>query len=530
MASDEFKWIDFPSFGGGLNTLQDPAKIADNEVAHLLNFEFDASDSLKARNGFDRYNTSPDFISRITSIFGFSSVANGDFIIATTATQIYKDVAGNWASIKGALVLPNNTYWKWVTFFDLAIGVNGDNGAVDDIVKWSGAGNAVALTLTGIAGVPTGAYTIEVFNSRLFVVFTSHPNRLYYSTLGDPEDWATSGGFIEVGYNDGDKIQGIHSHKGRLFIFKRNKIYQLITELGGKINTDVSGWSIDLLAGNIGCISQFSIQSLLDDIVFLCDEGVASINAVQQFGDFEFSIISRKVEELSNLNLSINTFASVIFSPKSLYLLSVPDTDVGTVNNIIYVLDYKGLGDNKIRWTRFKSNIINVSAMGVILLNRKKTLFLGGDNPNFFICKWNLASFSDINQPIVKEFKSKAFSFDNRIERKQANKAAIGVNFSNANLSASVDIILDQDISKTTSYTVNLNAKVAGGVWDVSTWDVDKFSFGPSNKQIIERKIKGEMGNRFVSAQIQFTNQQLDQDIVLEDIGFAVGLLTSEND
>lgn len=533
MARDDYNWVVYSSFAGGLNTAQSATKIADDEFAAIDNYEFDLNDVLKARGGFTKYNTSPDFTSRITSLHQFIKSDGSSTLLATSGTELYKDSGvGVFTSIKGALNLPNNTLWQWVNFTDLAIGANRGTGGPDDIVKWNGAGNAAALALTGIAGAPDGAKFVAVWNSRLFVVFSSHPNRLYFSTLGNPEDWSLSGGFIEVGQNDGDFITGIAPHREKFFIFKRNKVYVISA---GNPNVDVNQWRLDLFTDKYGCISAFTIQQVLDDLVFLSQEGILSINSVADFGDFKTLVLSRKIKELTQLNYSLDSFVSVLNTTKSVYLLAAPNTPATTINNLIHVMDYKKIDPqvvraylfDSVRWSRFTSTIINPSALTLAIISGKKTVFLGGDAPLFYICKWNDDVFSDNGQVINKSFLSKSYNFENLFIRKDWNKAGVNVAFTQDDLSATLEVILNESDTLKNTFSVSLPNTVADSEWDVAIWDVNRFNADVAVDQIIERKIA--KFNRAKSAQIKFSNTQVDQDLSIKDIGFEVGLLTQEN-
>lgn len=537
--NDQYQWVTYPYFGGGINNAQPATEIEDDECAEIVNFEFDLSDDLKARNGFIRYNDSPDFTSRITSIFNFITAAGVSNIIVTSGSEIYKDTAGVFSSIKGAVALPSNTYWQWAAFTNLAIGVNQQvGGAEKGIVKWTGAGNIAALTLTGIDGTPDGAHSITVFNSRLWVVFSNKPNRLYYSSLGNAEDWSTSGGFIDIDFDDGDKIIGIKENRGRLFIFKRRKTYALVTGIGGVVNTTISGWSVELFSNNVGCVSRYTIQTVLDDLLFLTDEGIASLKAVTEFGDFKTEILSRKIVQLSHLNLNIDTFSSAVDASRSLYILSAPKLSTGTINNRLYVLDYKkirastpatfGTVLGNVRWSFFESSVINPSVIAIVLKEGKKTLFLGGDTPLFYIMYWDHEKvYSDDGQAVLRTFRSKAFPFNNGMERIEVNKIAVKLGFSQADLSATLEIRFNENDSLRDSFPVSLLNMVEESLWDVAIWDVDSFSTSLVNTQIIERKL--EVFRRGISAQIKFSNQQAEQDLIIKDLAFNVGKLTSEN-
>ena len=523
------EWKQFTDFDGGQNDVQHPRRIADNEFSQLLNFEFSEQGSIRSRGGFVRYNTSPDFTSRITSLYNFITAAQVSNLILTTGSEIYKDTSGVFTSIKGALTLPTNTYWQWRTFNDLAIGVNGDSGAVDDTVKWSGAGNAAALALTGISGAPVGAFTLEVFNSRLWMVFKSHPNRVYFSTLGNPEDWVASGGFIEVGYNDNDTIVGIYAHNGVLFVLKKRSIHFLQTRINGQVATDPAGWKIDVLTKGGGCISQFGIQVVLNDLVFPSYEGLISLKAVQQFGDFSAAIVSRKVTGLFNLNLSIDTFPSAVLMSKSMYLIGAPKTTTGTVNNRFYVMDYKQL-EGGLRWTTFESSIVNPSAMIVALISGKPILFVGSDTPNFQLYKYDDTVFSDHgNTPILKRFEHKSFNFGNSLIDKECKHAALGINFSGSQLSATWKVRIDNNNSKVATIPLSVNNVSSGGVWDTGTWDVSLFASSTENEQLIVSRIRGTQGYRGKEFQHIFENDQLGQDITIQTLGFGLGTLVEES-
>lgn len=535
-SQESYPQITFSSFAGGLNTAQTASKIADDEFADILNFEFDLSDELKTRNGFIRDNNSPDFSNRITSIFNFIQSDNTGHIIVTSGSEIYEGIAGVYGSIKGALTLPSNTLWQWKAFTDLAIGVNRGSGLTDDIIKWTGTGNVAALALTGIVGTPIGAKFIELWNSRIWIVFESHPNRVYYSSLGNPEDWSTSGGFIEIGYNDGDRITGIYAHKGKFFVFKRNKIHTITSGIGGVVSTDPIGWSVDLITNNLGCVGQFTIQAVMDDVVFLSDEGLVSFNAVADYGDFRSIVLSRKIKELSNLNFNLDSFVSIVDPAKSLYILSVPKTKTGSINNRMYVMDYKKINPqlvhtylfDSIRWTIFESPIINVSAFGIILVNGIKTVFLGGDTPRFLVCKWDKdITYTDDGQAIQKLFLSKAYSFNNLLIRKYVNSISMNVGFTKQSLSSSWNFIVDENARLTNNYTISLPNIVAQSLWDVGIWDSGLFTSNSTNDQIVQRKVK--KFNRGKKFQQMYLNQQLNQDDGIKDICFDVGVLTEEN-
>lgn len=187
--------------------------------------------------------------------------------------------------------------WYFKTMNDTAIGVS----AGLTPIKWDGAASSVS-TLN--ASAPLGKY-IEIWNSRCWIADSTNPNRVYFSKVGDSTDWTTSGvsgaGFIDVGYNDGDVITGLVAHRERLFILKYYHIYQIIT---ANPNTDNTLWRLELFTKEGGCVSARTIQLLNNDILFLSQNGVVSLNTIQTWGDFTRSVISRNVSIIPTLTES----------------------------------------------------------------------------------------------------------------------------------------------------------------------------------------------------------------------------------
>lgn len=287
--------IDLSDFSGGLNTASIAAKIADNQLTKCLNMEYDPTGTAISTRRGSRLTPFGSTVGYTTSLFGFlrssriesqliKSMSNGDIYgqDATIATQFNK--------LNDAITLsPTKTQWYWATFTNLAIGVNGDTVNVNPF-KWNGT-DGDGAQLGGTA--PKGKY-IATWNSRVWI---AKDNTLYFSKLGDAENWTATGvsgaGSIEVGYNDGDLITGLAAHGERLFVFKRNHIYQIIT---ANPNTDPTIWRLELLTKDGGCISHGTIQPFGADLIFLSDEGVVSLNAMNIYApNFTRSIISRYI-------------------------------------------------------------------------------------------------------------------------------------------------------------------------------------------------------------------------------------------
>jgi len=354
------------SFAGGINTSSAYDRLAEDECIDIKNMRFGEDDSLVARRGtymqIDKI-AAANITDRITSVYQaqFSDGTTRDiFTLGGASPKIYEDVAGVATDRTGALTLPTNSeFWQWKMFTDLAIGVNRGTGANTNPVKIaSGAGNAAAL-----GGTPPKAKYIEVWANRVWLTGATNAtkNTLYGSVLGNAEDWTTGSGTasgtiaIDIDPSDGDFITGIISFRERLFVFKRNKIYT-VDPIGGGFPTDATALSVNLYTSSIGCASAYSIQPVLDDVLFLSDHGVASLVSSQVVGDFNSALLSRKIKELRDLVLPRNKdleISAFVVQQHAQYWLFRDDISKGTM----YVLDYRRIQERIVRWTTYGNTI-----------------------------------------------------------------------------------------------------------------------------------------------------------------------------
>jgi hypothetical protein len=533
-------------FGGGINTAKPANEIADDECVDILNKDFDKDDNLKDRLGNEDFCSALPISAaqRITSLFQLRLSSGSDYLIATHGSELRSITSSTAASIKGALTLPSDTYWQWVAFNDVAIGVNRATSG-DNPVQWTGTGDATAL-----AGTPPKGKYIEVWNNRVWIVDAANPNKLWFSRLGNGADWThTTAGALEIGYNDGDTITGIKAHRKQLFVFKRNKIYNIST---GTPNTDPNLWKVDLFASNIGCVSAYTIQPLLDDLIFLSDAGVISLAAVQQYGDFRQAIVSQNVVALKDVPKSIDTFASVVNAEESQYWLSVPSSTSGTANGQTFVLDYKRIAEGKIRWTRF-GGLCAGSAFASVITSGRKRVFIGSSS-NVIYRYGDASLYNDNGASYGKSVLTKQYDMGDVLLRKEWNHWALALEMLACPLALSVKYRLDGDESKSkteginflcdgTTFSTNANGGSTGtgndgvdALWDVATWDaVDAnddgtddnsglpfvaYTFGRegTNDREVYRRFSGDPGRKGQTVQFFISNAVVNQACIIKDL------------
>ena len=151
--------------------------------------------------------------------------------------------------------------WSFCNFNSLLIGFGGDfNGTPDAPFKWTGSGNASAL-----GGTPPSAMFCFAANNRVFAARTSAAkSTLYWSILGNPEDWTGTGsGSAVIGnLDDNEPITGcVVLSSNRALIFKQTGIYQ--------VDLTQAPFSSTILFSGVGCGTPGALVGIDGEIFFL---------------------------------------------------------------------------------------------------------------------------------------------------------------------------------------------------------------------------------------------------------------------
>lgn len=171
---------------------------------------------------------------------------------------------------------------------------------------------------------------------RLWVNDKTNPDRVYYSSTGNHEEWFGVGdsGALDIISGDGDSkgITAIFpSFKGSIFVAKGNKLY----EING---ADEDDFAIHPLTHGLGAVSHNSVVAVdVDDVVFVSRKGFHSLLATDQHGDFQGSYLSSKIQPTFNLfPASRHSYVSAAYVP-SLNSVAFALTDEGgLVNNALW--------------------------------------------------------------------------------------------------------------------------------------------------------------------------------------------------
>jgi hypothetical protein len=403
------------------------------------------------------------FRSTITSIFQLKNEQGVDRLIITEGNHVLaqnETDSGVFEDIKGALKIPTDAKWRWAVLDGVLFGVHGakpqetdDDGVVTEygypqVVYWDGESTSLQ-EVTSFPDQENACTQIELWNHRIFVLCG---NSVYYSKLGDGTDFThTTSGSLDVYPDDGDVSTGMKEHKGMLVIFKRKHIYRI---LAGVPNTADSKWSLELVTRNSGAISGESIQSVLDDLIFLSSEGLTTLGSAERLGDFETVLLSKKIADLRGLKLDTVRFPAVYWPAKSQYLISVDTDDDGVVDKT-YVMDMKdalqqGAG---VKWTYFDGAMLG-TAFAIVEVGGYNELYIGSDD----LYKLDTTKWTDGGVTYNTRIKTKEFDLDVPSNRKEILRWGISFVKRTAALTLAVDLYFDGNTTAVHSKSIDAAA------------------------------------------------------------------------
>lgn len=494
--------------------------------------EFDENGNLAARSGLTQLNANT-YANRITSSYYFTSGAGEVGILFTTGSQlrIVETNGTGDTNLTGGLTLPSNNFWQWITYKDLAIGVNKASSG-DNPVKVST--GAVAAALGG--SPPKGKY-IALWENRVWIVSATEPNQLWGSKLGDPENW-TTGALVtdaitlDVELDDGDQISGLFATKDALYVWKRKRIYKVIRVAVDANNPQ--GLKLVIHSQTIGCVSPYAIFPLFDDVVFPSEQGLAGLKLTETVEDFRTALYSRNVAEIARIPKTTEEIPGILIPEASQYWLSIPASISTRALNEVYVLDYSNIaqGLDAQRWTRFTGLAAGTAytsfpgASGRVYVvgapNGAGTHQLFTYTPRSLVGPLN-----DNGGAYTKFVQTKAFTADAPLFRKHWHKYGFRFAIMAATNEIVVEYFLDENPNKGAGESFTLAGPTSGAIYDVSLWDQ---ALWDSNIRVpidfVHRTRQNSSGQRGQTITFEISNSQVNQGFQLRDMMIIYEILT----
>lgn len=136
---------------------------------------------------------------------------------------------------------------------------------------WDGTSSSLSAILTS----PTGRYS-EVHYDRAFLASSdTEGSRIWWSSIKDPATWGTATDYIDFDPDNGEKITGIKSYLGDLYVFKPSSVYKVT---GNDFDAAAANFSVTKLTGVPGTPFGKTIVEANGELYWYSPEGVVKFN------------------------------------------------------------------------------------------------------------------------------------------------------------------------------------------------------------------------------------------------------------
>lgn len=322
-------------FSGGINAMRPAYLIRDDQLVQMENCTFEIPGLITSRLGWSEYNgtevTNAVQVQWCTRFYDKDGTTKATFLIAETGSydQMYvgNDATGALTEITSGSTLTKGSSYTSVTWLNNLFVTNG----AEPIQVW-----ASGTTKADIGGTPTppeGKY-IELHFERLFLAGNdTYPSRLYFSEVGDEEDWPALN-YIDVAEDDGGTIVGIAELGQTVLISKNNGWYRLY-------GNDTDSWDVKPVLGMPGCIAPRSMVKAIGGVIWFAAEGVYYYDGANM-KDLSSESVRPILKDISGSDLS--KVVGIYYDAK--YLLAYPENS--STNNKALVYDFRTGGWYKI--------------------------------------------------------------------------------------------------------------------------------------------------------------------------------------
>lgn len=337
------KWQTWPvKFQGGWRTdlgRIDQGLQAPGSATTLRNFEPSINGGYTRIKGFEKFSSSDVDAAEDDPVFGVV-VVDETTALARKGDKYYKGTGGAWTSvltvaITGATGISHDSFN--FSGSEIIVVVDGK----DDPAYYNVDAGTMAFDTSAPADV-TGASVVRVFKNHVFfgkgnlLTFTEPYNQTGY----DP---GNGSGVINVGAD----ITGLIVFREQLIIFTVNSILRLA-------GNTVSDFELQPITTNTGCLSQYSIQEVGGDILYLGPDGVRWLSATARNNDFGLDRASSNIQdEIVQVITSSNPLSSVVIRSKNQYrLFNYDNTTPKNLSKGFIATKFSGQDVSSISWSQ----------------------------------------------------------------------------------------------------------------------------------------------------------------------------------
>lgn len=499
--------LQIPNFSGGINQALPPHDIADSELADAENFLLNDQRQAAVRPGVtiisdDIDNTSCGTLTvpsparaDVVEIMHYDDGTNETVLVVSNhnsgAVIVSKMSVGGGTldpCISDGVTMAGGKRWQCVNYRGMAICANRGTGSNVNPVKLD---SPTDTSLSVLGGSPPKARYVWVWNDRVFLVDEEDPFTVHWSALGNAEDWTTTGkagsGSHTVRYEGGPITGGI-VFLDRVFLLQERWISMIVP---GAPNTDTDQWQFPVYSRQVGGLSGFTAQEVLNDVLFLSQHGVVSLRAVEAYGDFEKAVLSRNIPSLRGLAPD-GPYASGIDVARSHYFLAIPTSLSGaTSNGEAWVLDFGALDQAGPAWMRVKDGVTAGEVGGIVGASyasvpesgtqrmyvgfRGKSTSAGESLVGRYADDgvWEDQLYPSGTVPYRKRLVTKSYDMGDPLIRKQFHKFAAQVRVLTDSVALETGYYLDGNAFVLKTFDDTLTRASSGLVWDEGDWGDD---------------------------------------------------------
>lgn len=512
---------------GGLNDNISTLEIADNEATDLQNIVYDTGGAIAKRYGFNNITGSSQPFklnanggTAVTGVYFYKKANGNKYLVAIenvngTARAYDKQYDasgnipnGNWTQIDNN-VLPSGYTDNNLVSFTVAednLVITLGSSTVQNPFVWTGTGNIT--TLTASPNVKPSTYAVYHKNILFIAGDPANPSRVTFSDLTNGTTTFVATDFFDLDKNNGQKITGMISAFGNLYIFENNSIWMLT----GSTRDD---FALQKMVDNVGTLSHQSISIVNNSMCFITSQNDVAVYD----GNFGVKFLSSKIRNTiggNNFNRAPQSigigFSSYRYKDLDYY---VAESAVGsTQNNVSLLYDtyrqawLKLSGINPASWT------VAESATG-------QNILVVGDYAGNVLYYPNIGVYNDVSNScttgnictvtspsINAYYQSKWFRYSD-IALGDKYLRLIKTYIQN---SSGVSNTLTTQIN--TDYNTSGNLYLyqytnSGAQWDVSQWDVATWPGGSLN---IDRE-EPNLGKQMF--QIRYSNNNAGEPMII---------------
>lgn len=364
---------------GGRNTTLDPSIVPNNQLVTADNTLFSTDLARRKRGGF-QYLDSSSIGASVKILAGIDYWAN----VSSTKTQREVVVTDEPAIYSYTSSGTRTQLTKKSGATDLVAGYSYVSMEVinEDLViafnnattpkKWDG---QTGTEWEDLPGSPPNFSFCRSHINRLFAAgVASNPDRLYYSSTDNHEEWGGLGdsGAIDIFPGDGDP-EGITAifpaFKGVLFVAKRNRLYRVNTTGAPE------DWTVTEVSRGIGCVAHNAVAAVgQDDIIFVSDRGLHSLAATDSYGDFESAFLSKDIQtDFNNWNKGRYKQMWMTYIPEMNSMALAVSGEGSSVNQEIHLFNVEDK-----QWYRFPQ--VTCESMWRAKLSNRDVLMIGNSS------------------------------------------------------------------------------------------------------------------------------------------------------